>query len=102
MSRHDSDPLRRRENDLEEEEKAVAAQLAAMRAELREIKNPPPPPPQETVWRAPAKTDPERSPAAPPGRTQRVHSAQRRRDRAKFIGLLAVFVIVLIWLIRVL
>jgi len=101
-ARDDSDPVRRRERDLEAEQKAVAAQLAEMRAQLEQIKNPPPEAPQPTVWHAPVKTDPERSPAAPAGPTRRIHSAQRRRDRTKFVLLCIGFLLVVAWIIRVL
>jgi len=101
-ARDDSDPVRRRELDLEAEQKAVAAQLAEMRAQLELIKNPPPEPQQEAVWRVPVKTDPERSPAAPAGPTRRIHSAQRRRDRTKFVLLCIGFLLVVAWIIRVL
>ena len=101
-ARNDSDPVRRRELDLDAEQKAVAAQLHEMRAALDRIKNPEPEPTPDTVWRAPVKTDPERSPAAAPGPKRRVHSAQRRRDFTRFVVLLVGFVLVIVWIVRVL
>jgi hypothetical protein len=100
--RQEPDPVRRLAHDLDAEQKEVASQLAHLREELERIKNPPPAAPREAVWHAPAKTDPERRPAPGPRNTQRVHSAQRRRDRARFILLAALFLIVVIWLVRVL
>jgi len=100
------DPLRRRARGLDDEEKEVADKLAALRSQLDAIKNPPPPAPKETVWRPPnaAASGARPVPAARrdgrEDRTARVHSAQRRRDRTRFILLAVLFVILLAWVVR--
>ena len=99
----DSDPVKRLERELEDQERAITAHLQSLKQEINELKNPAPPAPQQTVWRAPAaSSDARRVELEAARRAERTHSAQRRRDRARFILLALVLLIVVIWLIRVL
>jgi hypothetical protein len=99
----DPDPLKRLERELADQEKQLAAHRERLQEQLDTLKNPPPPPHQETVWRAPTgASDARRVELDAMRRVERVHSAQRRRDRARFFLLAVALLVLLFWLIRLL
>ncbi len=99
----DADPLKRLERELAEQEKQLASHRERLRGEIDALRNPPPAPPQETVWRVPAgESDARRVELDAMRRVERVHSAQRRRDRTRFVLLAVALLILLFWLVRLL
>lgn len=97
------DPLKRLERELADQEKQLAQHRERLRDQLDALRNPPPPPPKETVWRAPAgESDARRMELDAARRVDRVHSAQRRRDRSRFVVLALALLVLLFWLVRLL
>ncbi|MDE1170232.1 MAG: hypothetical protein PW734_03340 [Verrucomicrobium sp.] len=96
-----ADPFKRRARDLDKEEQALADHLASLREELDRLKNPPKPEPKPPVWKPELRpSDARRIERESVRRAERVHGAQRRRDRIRFFVSAGLLLLLLLWLVK--
>lgn len=100
------DPVEKRRRELQDQQRKLAAEMAALEARLHAEQNPPPPkPPTEPahpVWRLDEEESFIREEEMRPAATgnKRVLRAQRQRDFKVFILFLIPLALIVIWLIR--